>query len=57
MKVLATEFISVKPPTASNCNVAIIVKYSFPIEGGVPVKVRDKGVNEIQPGKASPFAI
>lgn len=57
MKVLATEFISVKPDTGSNCKVAIIVKYNFPIEGGVPVKVRDKGANEIQLGRASPFAI
>jgi hypothetical protein len=33
------------------------VKYNLPIDGGVPVNVRDKGVKVIQPGKASPLAI
>ena len=45
------------PDTASNVNVAIIVKYSLPIEGGVPVNVREAGVNDIQLGRGSPLAI
>ena len=48
---------SVNPDTASNVNVAIIVKYSLPIEGGVPVNVREAGVNDIQLGRGSPLAI
>ena len=56
-KVLTTVFISVNPATASNVNVAVIVKYNFPIEGGVPVNVRVPGVKVIQLGRGSPLAI